>query len=495
MAASSTVIPIPPTDPFSAFLVSRAEPVDLPDLELESEVLDRLRAEGIVLVVPLVSEGRLLGTVNLGPRKSEQDYTNDDRSLLSTLASQLAPAVRLASLAKQQEDEAAERERIEQELRVARIIQQTLLPKNLPEVSGWEVSAHYQPAREVGGDFYDVLETGDGRLVIIEGDVTDKGVPAALVMATCRAALRSAVELTSDPGEILSRTNNALVDDIPPTMFVTCFVGVVEPSSGRIRFANAGHPVPAVAGPGGASELRASGMPLGLIKDSPYEVVEAELVPDSVMVVASDGVAEAHGHDGSMYGFDRVLETVTAGRDGDPIDALLEDIDGFAAFQEDDITVVSLRRLASAAQSAEAFGSPLLEFEVPSQEGAERAAMEKVVAAAGELGLDEPRAAKLGTAVAEAVMNAAEHGNGFDSGIPVGIVLHERGDSVVVEVSDDGGGLDGDLVAPDLEAKLDGAQSPRGWGRFLIEKLVDETTDRRENGRHILEMRMRKVGP
>lgn len=489
------MIPIPPTDPLATLLVARAEPVDLPDLELRSEALDALREAGVVLVVPLVSEGRLLGTVNLGPRKSEQDYTTDDRSLLSTLASQLAPAVRLASLAKQQEDEAAERERIEQELRVARVIQQTLLPHDLPEVPGWEVSAHYRPAREVGGDFYDILSTSDGRMVIIEGDVTDKGVPAALVMATCRSALRSAVELSSDPGAILSRVNNALVNDIPPTMFVTCFVGVVDPGSGRIRFANAGHPVPVVAHGNGIDELRASGMPLGLISDAPYDVEERVLPPGSVMVVASDGVAEAHGGDGSMYGFDRVAQVVFT-CDDDPIDALLADVDGFAAFQEDDITLVALRRLASAEEAAEVFAGAILEFEVPSIEGAERDAMVKVVAAAGELGMDEARAAKLGTAVAEAVMNAAEHGNGFDPDSMVGVTLHDRGPAVVVEVSDNGGGFrQADLVEPDLEAKLEGEQAARGWGRFLIERLVDELHDRTDADRHVLELRMKKVGP
>lgn len=489
------MIPIPPTDPLAALLVGRSEPVDLLELELKSEALEALRAAGIVLVVPLVSEGRLLGTVNLGPRKSEQDYTTDDRSLLSTLASQLAPAVRLASLAKQQEDEAAERERIEQELRVARVIQQTLLPHDLPDVPGWEVSAHYRPAREVGGDFYDILSTSDGRMVIVEGDVTDKGVPAALVMATCRSAIRSAVELSSDPGAILSRVNNAMVDDIPPTMFVTCFVGVVDPGSGRIRFANAGHPVPVVAHGEGTDELRASGMPLGLITDAPYDVEERVLPPGSVMVVASDGVAEAHGSDGTMYGFDRVAQVVFT-CDDDPIDALLADVDGFATFQEDDITLVALRRLPSAADAAQVFAGPVLEFEVPSVEGAERDAMDKIVSMAADLGMEDAQAKKLGTAVAEAVMNAAEHGNSFDADRMVGVVCHDRGQTVVVEVSDSGGGVkESDVVEPDLEAKLEGEQSARGWGRFLIERLVDELHDRSEDGRHVLELRMRKVGP
>jgi serine phosphatase RsbU (regulator of sigma subunit)/anti-sigma regulatory factor (Ser/Thr protein kinase) len=498
VAASDTVttrpsIPIPPTDPLASLLVSRAEPVDLTGLELDSSALAELREAGVVLVVPLIHDGRLLGTVNLGPRKSEQDYTTDDRSLLATLASQLAPAIRLASLARRQEEEAAERQRIAQELQVARVIQQTLLPTDLPDLPGWTVSAHYRPAREVGGDFYDVIETADGRIVVVEGDVTDKGVPAALVMATCRAALRAAAEITSDPGQILARANRTMVDDIPPGMFVTCFCGVVELDTGRVRYANAGHPVPIVVIDGIAREFRASGMPLGLLAESTYEVVEADLPAGAVLVVASDGVAEAFDPEGAMYGFDRVARVVGEA-DDDPIDALLDDVDAFTfGAQDDDITIVALRRRSSAELAATAFVEPLLQMELASEEGCERAAMERVKEVATGLGMDAARVDKLGTAVAEAVMNAAEHGNGYDPGRMVGVALTDLDGAVVVAVSDSGGGVvDGDLVEPDLEAKLDGEQTPRGWGRFLIERLVDEAVDRTVDGSHVLELRMRK---
>ena len=139
---------------------SRARPgaVDLDGLELESPALEELRAAGVRLAVPLVSQGELVGLLNLGPRLSDQDYSTDDRKLLNSLAAQAAPALQVAQLVRRQEAEARSRERIEQELRVATLIQQNFLPKKLPDLPGWQVSAYYRPAREVGGDFYDFIE-------------------------------------------------------------------------------------------------------------------------------------------------------------------------------------------------------------------------------------------------------------------------------------------------------------------------------------------------
>src|SRR3712207_6588116 len=148
---------IAPNDPILAYLASVSGVVEVEKLDLDSPALRAMRAADVRLVVPLVSQGELIGLLNLGPRLSQQEYSADDRNLLSDLATQTAPAVRVAQLVRQQQREAQERERIEQELRVARLIQQTLLPKKLPDLPGYKVAAYYQPAREVGGDFYDFL--------------------------------------------------------------------------------------------------------------------------------------------------------------------------------------------------------------------------------------------------------------------------------------------------------------------------------------------------
>ncbi len=254
-------IDIAPNDPIVAYFLSIHGAVEVDKLRLDSPALQALKAVGVKLAIPLISQGELVGLLNLGPRLSGQDYSTEDRGLLNNLAISAAPAVRVAQLVREQQAQARTRERIEQELRIARLIQQTLLPKDLPALPGWPVAAYYQSAREVGGDFYDFLYFEDGRLGIIIGDVTDKGVPAALVMATTRSVLRASGQRLISPGKVLEQVNDSICPDIPPRMFVTCFYAVLDPLSGLLQYANAGHNLPYRWLNGDVSELRATGMP------------------------------------------------------------------------------------------------------------------------------------------------------------------------------------------------------------------------------------------
>ena len=343
---------IAPNDPILAYLAGVSGVVEVDKLDMESPALDRMKQVGIKLLVPLVSQGELIGLLNLGPRLSQQEYSADDRKLLSDLATQTAPAVRVAQLVRQQQQEAKERERIEQELKVARLIQQTLLPKALPELPGYDVAAYYQPAREVGGDFYDFMTLEDGRLGLVVGDVTDKGVPAALVMATTRTMLRAAAQRLLSPGEVLQRVNDVLVQDIPPNMFVTCLYAILDPASGRLVYANAGHDLPYRRRAGraeGAEELRARGMPLGLMPGMGYEEKEIVLQKGESVLFYSDGLVEAHDRRREMFGFPRLQGLVGAHRSGGSalISFLLSELARFTGEgweQEDDITLVTLDR-------------------------------------------------------------------------------------------------------------------------------------------------------
>src|SRR5215204_4143415 len=169
------------------------------------------------------------------------------------------------------------RQSTEQELRLARSIQQASLPEEVPQLEGWQISPFYRPAREVGGDFYDFFELEDGRLGLVVGDATGKGVPAALVMASARSMLRAVAQASDySPGEVLRMTNDPLVTDIPPNMFVTCFYAILDPQSGSLSYANAGHDLPYLWRGGSCEELRARGMPLGLMPGMSYE--EKEIV-------------------------------------------------------------------------------------------------------------------------------------------------------------------------------------------------------------------------
>jgi len=475
---ASIAVDIPEADPLFAYLQSAPGPVDVGRLELESPAVEALRDADVALVVPLVTQGELIGTLNLGPRLSEQDYSTDDRRLLATLAAQAAPAIRVAQLVREQAAEAAEKERLAQELRVATLIQQQFLPRELPRLPEWQIAAFYGPARAVGGDFYDFVELPDGRIGIAVGDVTDKGVPAALVMARTHSVLRAEASRLSSPGEILSRANDLLVPEMPARMFVTCLFAVLDPATGRIVIANAGHNLPFVRSGGTVTEIRATGMPLGLLPGIRYEEVEGTIAPDSNVLLYSDGLVEAHDSDREMFGFDRLRDALVVDDAGSELlDRLLETLRTFTGpdhEQEDDITLVTLRRSAGVADSS-ADSTALTSFSLPGLAGNDREAMDRVAAAVADLGLPPDRVDRLKTAVSEAAMNAIEYGSHGRADVPFDVDVVVTPTDVIVRVTDRAmsGPVPTDPETPDLERKLAGDQKPRGWGLFLIEHMVD----------------------
>ena len=248
--------------------------------------------------------------------------------------------------------ERIERERIEQELQVARRIQQASLPEEVPQLEGWQISPYYQPAKEVGGDFYDFHLLSEGRLGLVVGDATGKGVPAALVMSTTCGMLQAVSQAldSSSPAEVLSRINETLFLRIPAEMFVTCFYAILEPNSGRLVYANAGHDLPYMRSQGGDCEqLRARGMPLGLMPGMSYEENETVLNVGEAALFYSDGLVGAHDSQREMFGFPRLKALVA--KHGDEEGALgnilLEELYSFVGEgweQEDDITLLTLRR-------------------------------------------------------------------------------------------------------------------------------------------------------
>lgn len=496
---------IAPHDPLTAYFLSAPGAVEIDKLHLDSPALKMLQAAGVKMVIPLVSQGELVGLLNLGPRLSEQDYSADDRTLLNDLSTQAAPALRVAQLVREKRTQDLERERIEQELRVARLIQQTLLPKEIPELPGWQISSYYQPAREVGGDFYDFLPFEDGRVGIVIGDVTDKGVPAALVMATTRSILRSTAHASISPGKVLEQTNDLLHPDIPPKMFVTCLYAILDPVSGRLEYANAGHDLPHWRHNGEVTPLRATGMPLGLMPEMFYEEKEVTLEAGDSVLFYSDGLVEAHNPQREMFGFPR-LARLLAEKDHDTpaIDYLLAELTEFTGEgweQEDDVTLVTLRReeresmsnISTRPTGDESQNNhhwrTLAELLIPSVPGNERQAMEQVAQAVQELHLSARQREHLKTAVAEATMNAMEHGNHYQPDVPVIIQVQASATTLAVRISDQGEGPASiGVEAPDLEAKLAELQTPRGWGLFLIKNLVDEMYVINNDAHHTIEL-------
>ncbi len=250
------------------------------------------------------------------------------------------------------EQERIERERVVQDLRVARSIQQTSLPKEVPTLEGWQISPYCRPAREVGGDFYDFHLLSDGRVGFAVGDATGKGVPAALVMTGVCAFLGGVATASgsSSPGEVLVQVNEALLARIPPNMFVTCFYAILDPKSGHLVYANAGHNLPCCChNEHAASDLSARGMPLGFMLGMSYEEKESILVPGESVLFYTDGLIEAHNPHGDMFGTPRLRSLLSeySGSGRSLSATLLEELERFTGEgweQEDDVTLLTLER-------------------------------------------------------------------------------------------------------------------------------------------------------
>jgi PAS domain S-box-containing protein len=470
-------------------------------------VTRRSRKDGTLVDVELLAVPVIVGEDRVGTyamyhdiselKRAEEEVWQLNRDLEKRVAERTE---QLKSAMARQQQEAQQRERIEQELRVARMIQQTFLPKSAPELGSYQIAAYYRPAREVSGDFYDFLELEDGRLGLVVGDASGKGIPAAMVMANTRSVLRTIAQGGDiAPGKVLEEANEILHPDIPPNMFVTCFYGVLDPSSDTFTYANAGHDLPYLHRNGDAEELRARGMPLGLMPGMSYEEREVVVDAGESVLFYSDGLVEAHDPQGEMFGFPR-LRALVAEHDEEEhslVDFLLEELYSFVAEgweQEDDITLVTLGKIGGTLTAPSSGARRMIsELSMPSEPGNERQATEEVARAVSGLGLPERTLERLKTAVAEATMNAMEHGNRYDPDVPVKIQVWLLEESLLVRIIDRGGSPPPSPNAteiPDLEAKLEGMQKPRGWGLFLIKNMVDEVRVSGNPDHHTVELVM-----
>jgi serine phosphatase RsbU (regulator of sigma subunit) len=272
------------------------------------------------------------------------------------MAEQLVESMKQRQLLIEQHARKEERALIEQEMRTAQHIQQSPLPRDVPALPDWHFTPYYKPAKEVGGDFYDFLQFDDGQLGIVVGDVSGKGVPAALVMAITRTMLRTAAGTTDSPGEVLARVNALLSADITTGMFVTCFFALLHPESGRLHYANAGHDLPYWRHGDRVYEVRATGMPLGIMPGTRYEEHDVTLAPGDSVLFYSDGLVKAHNSKREMFGFPRLMGLLSEHPgDGSLINGLLNELAAFTGDdweQEDDVTMVVLNRTVLALDNA-----------------------------------------------------------------------------------------------------------------------------------------------
>jgi len=315
----------------------------LADPELPAIVAAGPGAPEHVLWAPMMAREACLGGVWLTRAGEEAVFTASDLKLLTALATQAAAFLDNARM----HQRALAQERLEQELRLAYAVQARLMPREMPATRNWSVAGFWRPAREVSGDFYDLLPLGDG-LGVVVADVADKGMPAALFMAVTRSLLRAAATAGRSPSQTVADANRLAALDASDGMFVTLWYGVLRPD-GEVRYVNAGHNPPIVLRADGRVErLPRTGILVGWDAEAPYGEGAVTLTPGDLLVAFTDGVTEARDPDGGEFGEERLLEIVSARRHADAqavLDAVRSALDAFVADAptHDDCTLVVAR--------------------------------------------------------------------------------------------------------------------------------------------------------
>jgi sigma-B regulation protein RsbU (phosphoserine phosphatase) len=309
-----------------------------------SESIASLRIRSAICT-PLWNGEKTVGVLYVDTTVAEHQFGETDLLFFSSLSGMLAEKIENTLLA----EIAKEKQRLDTEIEIAKDIQTNLFPKDIPKIAGYELACFNRPSREVGGDYFDVLAV-DGSYGIAIADVSGKGIGAAMLMSNLQAVLRSKAPILGAPDEVLRQMNGDLHDRVGEGRFVTIFYVVLEPATGRLVYANAGHNPPFVVSSDGAlAILEVSGVPLGILADTQYQAFDETLLPGQVVVLYSDGITEAASRSRELFGDDRlaaVLKENRAKKAAEIVDAVLLAVDTFREEEPiaDDMTLVVLKR-------------------------------------------------------------------------------------------------------------------------------------------------------
>ena len=317
----------------------------------ERHLLDVVNAE---LLLPLQGRNRMMGLMALGPKRSEAAYTRADLHLLHTVATQTGLAIEVAELAHSLATEAAQRERVNREIEIAREVQERLFPQQMPQLVGATIAGHCRPAQGVGGDYYDVFELPDARTGIAIGDVSGKGISAALLMASLRASLRGVtLDSPRDFANLMDKVNRLVFDASASNRYATFFFAAFDPATRKLDCVNAGHNPPILlrgSFNSGAQVMRleADGPVVGLLPGAPYTEQSLTLMPGDLLLLYTDGISEAMTHDDEEWGEERMIASAEKVKDSEAPEILrhiFKDADAFTAGapQHDDMTLLLLK--------------------------------------------------------------------------------------------------------------------------------------------------------
>jgi phosphoserine phosphatase RsbU/P len=312
----------------------------------ERRALDVLNAE---LLVPLPGRNRLMGVMALGPKRSEAAWSRTDLQVLQTVARQTGLALEVSELAHSLAAEAAQRERVNREIEIAREVQERLFPQEMPAITGASVAGHCRPAQGVGGDYYDVIHLEDGRLGLAIGDVSGKGISAALLMASLRASLRGVtLDNPRDFAKLMHKVNRLVYEASASNRYATFFFAAYDPKTRRLECVNAGHNPPVVLRGDQVIRLEAGGPVVGLLPFAPYTEQSLTLETGDLLLLYTDGISEAMTRDDEEWGEERMIDAALAVHNqdaGEVLRAVLSAADKFTAGapQHDDMTMLILK--------------------------------------------------------------------------------------------------------------------------------------------------------
>jgi len=312
----------------------------------ERRALDLLNAE---LLVPLPGRNRLMGVMALGPKRSEAAWSRTDLQVLQTVARQTGLALEVSELAHSLAAEAAQRERVNREIEIAREVQERLFPQEMPAIAGASVAGHCRPALGVGGDYYDLINLEDGRLGLAIGDVSGKGISAALLMASLRASLRGVtIDNPRDFAQLMHKVNVLVYEASASNRYATFFFAAYDPRKRQLECVNAGHNAPVILRKDEVIRLEAGGPVVGLLPFAPYVEQVLTLEPGDLLLLYTDGISEAMTHDDEEWGEERMIESARKVRTSsaeEVLHAMFADCDAFTAGapQHDDMTMLILK--------------------------------------------------------------------------------------------------------------------------------------------------------
>jgi sigma-B regulation protein RsbU (phosphoserine phosphatase) len=290
-----------------------------------------------------------MGVMALGPRRSEAAYSSSDLKILQAVASQTGLALEISELAHSLATEAAQRERMNREMEIAREVQERLFPQEMPEIPGATIAGSCRPALGVGGDYYDVIDLGDGRVGLAVGDVSGKGISAALLMASLRASLRGiTLDSPRDFANLMHKVNYLVYESSASNRYATFFFASYDPKTRRLECVNAGHNPPVVLRGNETILLETGGPVVGLLPGAPYVEQTLTLEAGDLLVLYTDGISEAMTHKDEEWGEERMIAAAHAARENSACEVMRAIFDAADAFtagapQHDDMTLLVLK--------------------------------------------------------------------------------------------------------------------------------------------------------